>query len=93
MAKKQTKAAVAKKPVVKKVPAKKVVAKKTIPPPMVDSLDEDYPEPVVAPEPVVEVPAAEPFDTVIVEQVPVCEEKTGQVIKMNYFNAAGQLVR
>ena len=87
----------AKKTAVKK-PAPK---KKAVPPPMVDSLDEDYVAPmvpeVVAPEaaevvwPVVS--AAEPFDTVVVSRVPVCEEKTGVVIKMNHFNAAGQLVR
>lgn len=30
-----------------------------------------------------------PFDSVIVSQVPICEEKTGCVIEMQYFNAAG----
>lgn len=51
-------------------------------------------EPVVPEVPVAETPVAEePFDTVIVSQIPVCEEKTGHVIKMNYYNAAGQLVR
>lgn len=37
--------------------------------------------------------ADEPFDSVIVSSVPVCEEKTGHVLKMNFYNAAGQLVR
>jgi hypothetical protein len=78
--------------------------KKAVAPPMVDSLDEDYVAPIAVPEPVVvEVPdggyellpseVAEPFDTVVVSRVPVCEEKTGVVLKMNHFNAAGQLVR
>ncbi len=40
-------------------------------------------------EPVVE----EVLDTVVVSQVPVCDEKSGHIVKMNYLNASGQLVR
>lgn len=103
--KKKVKTVVAKKPVVKvpvvKVPVvkkpvpKKPVKTKTIVPPVVAPT----PEPIGAliPDGGYEVvtlgPPVEPFDAVIVQQVPVCEERSGHVIKMNFYNAAGQLVR
>lgn len=40
-----------------------------------------------------EIVVEEVLDTVIVSQVPVCDKETGNILKMNFYNAAGQLVR